>query len=67
MEWITQVQRDVGTPVVDFALSNWGLVLVALALGGWWLYAATMGGSTSIEIAIADDLDADGGGEGGGD
>ena len=46
MDWIEQLQRDLGAPVVDFALANW-LLLVAAALGAWWLFGGSLGGRSA--------------------
>lgn len=71
MEWIEQVQRDLGGPVVAFAADNWIIFLIIAIIGGWWFYFGTLS-RTVVEGEIvlggeAESSGSDGGGDGGGD
>jgi hypothetical protein len=68
MEWIEQVQRDLGGPVVAFAAENWILLVVVSIVGAWWLYNGLLEGRTVTEgeIVVGEDEESPGG-MGGGD
>lgn len=36
MEWIEDVQRQLGAPVVAFMSDNWGIMLVVAAVAVFW-------------------------------
>lgn len=42
MEWIEQIQRQLGSPVVAFMSDNWGIMLVVAAVAVFWF----LGGDT---------------------
>lgn len=72
MEWITEVQRTLGAPVVAFAQENWVFFLVVGGLAVLWLFSsAARSGGVSVGVGIGGDNasgDGDGGGgDGGGD
>jgi hypothetical protein len=67
MEWIEQVQRDLGGPVVAFAAENWILLVVVSIVGAWWLYNGLLASRTVTEGEIVvgeDESTGNGGGYG---
>ncbi len=66
MEWIEQLQRDLGGPVLQFAQQNWLLLLVAAALGAFWLFGGSFAGRGEANFILGDS-ESESGGDGVGD
>jgi uncharacterized membrane protein YgcG len=68
--WIEEIQRELGGPVVAFALQHWIFLLVAGALAVLWLFGSLSdrAGAGGILWFGGSDGDSDdgGGGDGGG-
>ena len=43
MEWIEEIQRTVGRPVVDFALTHWAVIAAVAVVATFWLIFGTFG------------------------
>jgi hypothetical protein len=71
VEWIEQLQRDLGAPVLQFAQQNYILLLMVGIVAVVWLVGGSTGnGGLSFGFFFGgdsnDDGDSDGGGDGGG-
>jgi hypothetical protein len=69
MEWIEQIQRDLGAPVVRFAIDNWIILSIVAFLGVLWaIRGGTFGvtATSGLVVGESDSSDSGGGGDGGG-
>lgn len=74
MEWVEQIQRDLGGQFTAFLAGNWPLLAFVGLLAVLWLYRSSTGGQVYAggDLVFDDsdhgsDEDGDGGGDGGGD
>ena len=75
MQWIEEVQRSLGAPVVAFAQANWLILLIIGAVAMLWFFGGFTGrradGSISAFLVFgvgddSSDSDGDSGDDGGG-
>jgi hypothetical protein len=72
MEWIEEIQRSLGAPVVAFAQSNWLILLLIGAVAMLWVFgrfSSRGDGSAGVFFSFGDSddgADGDSGGDGGG-
>lgn len=66
MEWIDQLQRDLGGPVLAFAQEHWIVLAAIVGIGVWWLISGgSLGRASDAETGIEIGNPDGGGGDGG--